>query len=478
MRRLVLIVLTTLAVSSVVVADFFIDINIPEYKLRLYYENKLVETYTIAVGKSITPSILGDFKIINVVKDPTWYPKGQEPIPPGNDNPLGPWWLGLDYPGYGIHGNNSPSSIGKAQSAGCIRMNNEDVTYLASIISKGTPVRLRYDVFLASYKRDLFQVAVYPDVYALGVNTAENLRSFVLGYGEKVESKDWVLNEFIKYSNKKLYSLPEPIDVFINNTQKDAGYRIVSDYAIPIDALEEQIAIRSSGGSYYIDGRKVKTTESSRDYAYLSILEEAFWLGAKVDGTISMDLFTAYFNDRSIGRVLKKKGFLFNASIIAQELGSSLYLNPKLQAAMIDGQIVINPVFYNDDLYLTRAQLADYFALGVRFNKDEKVAFLESLPVYYEDIKLGLDGYLYNSKAYIPLLTLELIDADIEWVDSINERIKVNGVILKANKARGSNFYISVTDYLKVTGKSVVIESAGIYLGEPKDTGASASSNL
>ena len=44
---------------------------------------------------------------------------------------------------YGIHGTNDPSSIGKAVSHGCIRMNNKDVEELARIIPIGTPVSIR-----------------------------------------------------------------------------------------------------------------------------------------------------------------------------------------------------------------------------------------------------------------------------------------------------------------------------------------------
>jgi len=43
-------------------------------------------------------------------------------------------------PGYGIHGTTEPESIGYQSTEGCVRMRNEDVDELYSIIPIGTPV--------------------------------------------------------------------------------------------------------------------------------------------------------------------------------------------------------------------------------------------------------------------------------------------------------------------------------------------------
>ena len=42
--------------------------------------------------------------------------------------------------GYALHGTNKPESIGQAVSHGCVRLRNEDVAYLYSIVEVGTPV--------------------------------------------------------------------------------------------------------------------------------------------------------------------------------------------------------------------------------------------------------------------------------------------------------------------------------------------------
>jgi len=47
-----------------------------------------------------------------------------------------------DVKGYGIHGTWDDSSIGKAESAGCIRMRNQDVEQLFVLVPMGTVVTI------------------------------------------------------------------------------------------------------------------------------------------------------------------------------------------------------------------------------------------------------------------------------------------------------------------------------------------------
>jgi hypothetical protein len=64
-------------------------------------------------------------------------------IPPGPNNPLGPRWVGLSQKGFGIHGTNQPSSVGKAASHGCIRMRNRDIEQFFEMVSVGDAVSIR-----------------------------------------------------------------------------------------------------------------------------------------------------------------------------------------------------------------------------------------------------------------------------------------------------------------------------------------------
>ena len=57
--------------------------------------------------------------------------------------PLGTRWMGLSAPGFGIHGTNDATSIGRPRSHGCIRMRNSDVERLFSRVQSGDVVELR-----------------------------------------------------------------------------------------------------------------------------------------------------------------------------------------------------------------------------------------------------------------------------------------------------------------------------------------------
>jgi lipoprotein-anchoring transpeptidase ErfK/SrfK len=117
-------------------------VSIPDRKLAVLEKGHVLRVFTVAVGASVSPSPTGEFQIVNRVSHPTYYHPGQV-IPAGNDNPLGPRWIGLNRKGFGIHGTNVPSSIGKAASHGCIRLRNRDVEQLFEMVRPGDSVDIR-----------------------------------------------------------------------------------------------------------------------------------------------------------------------------------------------------------------------------------------------------------------------------------------------------------------------------------------------
>lgn len=126
-----------------------IVVSFPDRKLALVEGDHAIKVYDIAVGKPSTPSPAGEFQIVNHIPNPTWYGPGKV-VGPGAGNPVGTRWMGLSAAGYGIHGTNAPSSIGKAASHGCIRMRNRDVEELFELVGVGVTVELhqeRPDIF-------------------------------------------------------------------------------------------------------------------------------------------------------------------------------------------------------------------------------------------------------------------------------------------------------------------------------------------
>jgi lipoprotein-anchoring transpeptidase ErfK/SrfK len=115
-------------------------------QLFLYDGMRYRRMFRVATGQRQYPTPLGRFTIVVKWRNPWWYPpkspwaEGQEPIPPGPDNPLGTRWLGLSAPGVGIHGTPSDSSIGYSVSHGCIRMHISQAEWLFNHVGVGTTV--------------------------------------------------------------------------------------------------------------------------------------------------------------------------------------------------------------------------------------------------------------------------------------------------------------------------------------------------
>ena len=119
-----------------------IIVSVPDRKLAILENGVALRTFVVAVGAAVSPSPTGEFEIVNRLSDPTYYHAGVV-MPAGPGNPLGPRWVGLSKPGYGIHGTNAPGSIGKAASHGCIRLQNRDIVQLFAMVSVGDTVEIR-----------------------------------------------------------------------------------------------------------------------------------------------------------------------------------------------------------------------------------------------------------------------------------------------------------------------------------------------
>ena len=117
-------------------------ISIPDRKLALIEDGRVLKVYPVAVGAQESPSPAGEFKIVNRLEKPTYYHPGKV-IGPSAANPLGTRWIGLNQPHYGIHGTNVPQTIGKAASHGCIRMAKADLEELFTLVRIGDSVVIR-----------------------------------------------------------------------------------------------------------------------------------------------------------------------------------------------------------------------------------------------------------------------------------------------------------------------------------------------
>ncbi|MBO2944907.1 L,D-transpeptidase [Paenibacillus sp. F411] len=106
-----------------------IIVDLSDFALYLLDGDIVIRQFPVAIGKLATQTPPGEYTIVN-----------KQPNPGG---PYGSYWLGLSKPHYGIHGTDDPGSIGRAVSAGCVRMYNEDVNTLAALVPIHTQVTIR-----------------------------------------------------------------------------------------------------------------------------------------------------------------------------------------------------------------------------------------------------------------------------------------------------------------------------------------------
>jgi len=118
---------------------FSIVVDKSQNILILKSGEEVIKTYSVSTGaNNSTPT--GVFKVDSKLYHPTWFKPGEVVPPESSENILGSRWIGINLPGYGIHGTTEPESLGKQVTQGCVRMSNADVEELYTIVPKGTEV--------------------------------------------------------------------------------------------------------------------------------------------------------------------------------------------------------------------------------------------------------------------------------------------------------------------------------------------------
>ena len=125
---------------KIVTGTWTIEVVVSRFLLTVYHEGRWVREWPVGTGKpEESPTPIGAFTITSKLVTPPW--KG---IPFGApENILGTRWMGFEeMPSYGVHGTTQPDTVGKALSAGCVRMRNADVEFLYDLV----PMRTRGEI--------------------------------------------------------------------------------------------------------------------------------------------------------------------------------------------------------------------------------------------------------------------------------------------------------------------------------------------
>jgi lipoprotein-anchoring transpeptidase ErfK/SrfK len=115
---------------------------------------KILMHAPVTVGSSKDPPPIGDWKVLGVSWNPTFNynpdlfwdadpAHAKAKIPPGPNNPVGVVWIDINKEHFGLHGTPEPSTIGRTESHGCIRLTNWDATKLGRLVSPGTKVTIQ-----------------------------------------------------------------------------------------------------------------------------------------------------------------------------------------------------------------------------------------------------------------------------------------------------------------------------------------------
>jgi lipoprotein-anchoring transpeptidase ErfK/SrfK len=126
---------------SLEITDYLVSVDLSEHTLTLTRGGAVVLRVPVGVGSAATPTPTGEFYVTDLVAIPTEL-----------QSAYGPYALGLSafsstirwFNGWpaeiAIHGTSASWTIGHNASLGCIRVSNDDIRRLASLLPLGTPV--------------------------------------------------------------------------------------------------------------------------------------------------------------------------------------------------------------------------------------------------------------------------------------------------------------------------------------------------
>ena len=142
MKRLLFLTLTCLLWSSAAAAaELRLEVDLSDRQLVARVDGEIVDTFMVAVGKDSYPTPRGGFAIRKLIWNPSWKPpdskwaRGKTAKPAGHpDNPMKVVKIFFKEPDYYIHGTADNDSLGEAESHGCVRMHESDVTRLAQLV--------------------------------------------------------------------------------------------------------------------------------------------------------------------------------------------------------------------------------------------------------------------------------------------------------------------------------------------------------
>jgi lipoprotein-anchoring transpeptidase ErfK/SrfK len=135
----------------------FVKISLSGKTLEAFgADTNLLAHFPCSIAQRVEKRPVGELHVAVVAPDPNYtfdpavfpeLPEAQQlkmklVLPPGPNNPVGVVWIGLDKPGYGMHGTPSPELVGRTESHGCFRLANWNAQYLLKLVWIGMPIHV------------------------------------------------------------------------------------------------------------------------------------------------------------------------------------------------------------------------------------------------------------------------------------------------------------------------------------------------
>jgi lipoprotein-anchoring transpeptidase ErfK/SrfK len=133
----------------------FLSIHLNGRTLEVFdADTNLLAHFPCSIAQLVEKRPVGELRVATIIPNPNYtfdpdvFPESAEAqslkhklvLPAGPNNPVGVAWIGLDRPGYGIHGTPRPEDVGRTESHGCFRLANWNAQYLLRLVAVGTPV--------------------------------------------------------------------------------------------------------------------------------------------------------------------------------------------------------------------------------------------------------------------------------------------------------------------------------------------------
>lgn len=443
-------------------------LNIPTLQLKLLKGGDIEKTYPVAVGKTLSQTPVGNFKIINKVKNPVWLPKEKPPVPPGPDNPLGNRWIGF-YEGYGIHGNNNPKSIGTFVSLGCIRLHNKDVEELFNLVKIGDSVKIKYETIVTGQAADKGRfLEIYPDIYKLGTNSRKKVldaidtadikisneklkhilhlidkQKVLISPGYRLAFNGKLISTSGLISDDEIYFKYDTVKYLLENTfflNVDKNLSINNYYGIPEKEINGVNYISVKDLTEFLDIDSDKLIINHNDEKIDITVDGMVFLN---DSYLTADMF---FQNDQVYLPLRKLG---NA------LGSAIYWDSKRDIAMV-GENSVEGIIFGGKTYISLSETEKLFNVEISFDKERNKIEIRTCNCLIEGRQVDFSFIVVDAKPYLPLRSLaNMLGYSVGWHDG---RAYINNKEVPVYLNNGIS-YISLDESMSRFGISIEFNS-------------------